>query len=121
MTRTQCSTSWRASPPEVIHGANWKWIAPSFPAACSGSSARRNLPQNSFASPYFASGQLEEVLTDQAGSSPALFLYFPSRIQVMPKLRAFIDHVRAYAEAVLLNPARKLVHAKSVRPRVRRR
>ena len=27
-----------------------------------------------------------------APSSPGLFLYFPSRAQVLPKLRAFIDH-----------------------------
>jgi len=54
-----------------------------------------------------ASGGLEEVLPEHAPSSPGLFLYFPSRSQIMPKLRAFIDHVRAYAAAVLLNPAKK--------------
>jgi hypothetical protein len=47
------------------------------------------------------------VLAGDAPSSPGVFLYFPSRAQVMPKLRAFIDHVRSYAEAVLLNPANK--------------
>jgi DNA-binding transcriptional LysR family regulator len=73
------------------------------------------------AAQHIASGQLEEVLADDAPSSPGLFLYFPSRMQVMPKLRAFIDHVKSYAESVLLNPARKAVRAKSVRPRVRSR
>ena len=49
---------------------------------------------------HVAAGDLEEVLPDHAPSSPGLFLYFPSRTQVMPKLRAFIDHVKMYAAAV---------------------
>jgi DNA-binding transcriptional LysR family regulator len=40
-------------------------------------------------------GELEELLPEHASSSAGLFLYFPSRNQVMPKLRAFIDHVKA--------------------------
>lgn len=43
-----------------------------------------------------ASGQLELVLSDFACSTSGLFLYYPSRKQVMPKLRAFIDYVRDY-------------------------
>jgi len=43
-----------------------------------------------------ASGDLELVLTEHASSTSGLFLYYPSRKQVMPKLRAFIDHVREY-------------------------
>jgi DNA-binding transcriptional LysR family regulator len=43
-----------------------------------------------------ASGQLELVLSDVACSTSGLFLYYPSRKQVMPKLRAFIDYVRDY-------------------------
>ncbi len=43
-----------------------------------------------------ASGQLELVLDDFACSTSGLFLYYPSRKQVMPKLRAFIDYVRDY-------------------------
>lgn len=39
-------------------------------------------------------GRLELVLTDYAITSGGLFLYYPSRRQVMPKLRAFIDYVR---------------------------
>ena len=49
------------------------------------------------AAEHVARGELEEVLAEHAPSSPGLFLYFPSRTQVMPKLRAFIDHVRAHA------------------------
>lgn len=40
------------------------------------------------------SGALELVLTDHAASTSGLFLYYPGRKQVMPKLRAFIDYVR---------------------------
>jgi DNA-binding transcriptional LysR family regulator len=43
-----------------------------------------------------ASGQLELVLGGFACSTSGLFLYYPSRKQVMPKLRAFIDYVRDY-------------------------
>lgn len=42
-----------------------------------------------------AAGKLEEVLMAQAPPIPGLFLYFPNRKQVLPKLRALIDHVRA--------------------------
>ena len=41
-----------------------------------------------------ASGDLELVLADHASTTSGLFLYYPSRKQVMPKLRAFIDYVR---------------------------
>ncbi|AJA07378.1 LysR family transcriptional regulator [Sphingopyxis fribergensis] len=43
-----------------------------------------------------AAGALELVLGDFACSTSGLFLYYPSRKQVMPKLRAFIDYVRDY-------------------------
>ena len=43
-----------------------------------------------------ASGDLELVLADYAPSTSGLFLYYPSRKHVMPKLRAFIDYVRDY-------------------------
>lgn len=39
-------------------------------------------------------GRLEAVLSDVAPTVPGLFLYYPSRRQVLPKLRAFIDHVK---------------------------
>src|SRR3569623_16493 len=39
-------------------------------------------------------GQLVPVLEPFAPVTPGIFLYYPGRRQVMPKLRAFIDHVR---------------------------
>ena len=41
-----------------------------------------------------ADGQLEALLTSFAVTAPGVFLYHPGRRQVMPKLRAFIDHVK---------------------------
>jgi len=64
---------------------------------------------------YLVQGKLEEVLAEHAASSPGLFLYFPSRAQVMPKLRAFVDHVKAYAAAELLNTAVPQARKKSER------
>ncbi len=40
-------------------------------------------------------GSLNEVLESFAPSMPGVCLYYPSRRQIMPKLRAFIDHVKA--------------------------
>jgi DNA-binding transcriptional LysR family regulator len=93
---------------------------PTMLVAALGGVALAQVPEPTAAT-YLASGQLEEVLADHAPSSPGLFLYFPSRAQVMPKLRVFIDHMRAYAEAVLLNAPRKPAHAKSTRRGARAR
>jgi len=43
-----------------------------------------------------ASGELCTVLDDYVAPSNGLFLHYPSRTQVMPKLRVFIDHVRRH-------------------------
>lgn len=44
-------------------------------------------------------GELEIVLGDYAPDSPGLFLYYPSRSQMLPKLRAFIDFARERVRA----------------------
>jgi DNA-binding transcriptional LysR family regulator len=44
--------------------------------------------------PLIAAGALVPLLTNYAATTPGFFLYFPSRAQVSPKLRAFIDYVR---------------------------
>ncbi|RKH77822.1 LysR family transcriptional regulator [Corallococcus sp. AB045] len=48
-------------------------------------------------------GTLRRVLEEYAASVPGLFLYFPSRAQVSPALRAFLEHARQ----VLTPPARR--------------
>jgi DNA-binding transcriptional LysR family regulator len=42
-------------------------------------------------------GRLEEMLASYAPVTPGVFLYHPGRRQMLPKLRAFIDHVRDHA------------------------
>ena len=42
-------------------------------------------------------GQLVQVLETYAPIAPGMFLYYPSRRQMMPKLRAFVDHVKRRA------------------------
>jgi DNA-binding transcriptional LysR family regulator len=40
-------------------------------------------------------GRLVHVLEPFAPVIPGVFLYYPGRRQIMPKLRAFIDHVKS--------------------------
>ena len=44
-------------------------------------------------------GKLVHVLKPFAPMAPGVFLYYPSRHQTMPKLRAFIGHVKDHAGA----------------------
>jgi DNA-binding transcriptional LysR family regulator len=60
-------------------------------------------------------GKLVHVLEPFASTSPGMFLYFPSRRQTMPKLRAFIDHVKSRSGAG--NKAATDTGGKRVRPR----
>src|SRR6266567_2217570 len=39
-------------------------------------------------------GKLVHVLEQFAPMTPGVFLYYPGHRQIMPKLRAFIDHVK---------------------------
>jgi DNA-binding transcriptional LysR family regulator len=48
-------------------------------------------------------GKLVHVLEPFAPMAPGVFLYYPSRHQMMPKLRAFIDHVKGRSD-----PANKI-------------
>ena len=43
-----------------------------------------------------AEGRLRTLLTRFAAPTPGVFLYYPGRRQVSPKLRAFIDHVQSF-------------------------
>ena len=49
------------------------------------------------ATALIAAGKLVAVLDSFAPTTPGVFLYYPSRRQVLPKLRAFIDHVKGQA------------------------
>ena len=41
-----------------------------------------------------AEGRLQALLSPFAAATPGVFLYYPEKRQVLPKLRAFIDHVK---------------------------
>jgi len=45
------------------------------------------------------SGKLVRVLEPFAPMVPGVFLYYPGNRQIMPKLRAFIDHVKSRSDA----------------------
>ena len=44
-------------------------------------------------------GKLLQALEPFAPMAPGVFLYYPGRRQIMPKLRAFIDHVKSRSTA----------------------
>src|SRR5579862_4261963 len=44
-----------------------------------------------------ADGRLQAVLTRCAATTPGVFLYYPGKRQVLPKLGAFIEHVRYHS------------------------
>ena len=46
-----------------------------------------------------AAGKLVPVLEQFAPMTPGVFLYYPGHRQIMPKLRAFIDHVKSRSGA----------------------
>ncbi|WP_068085519.1 LysR family transcriptional regulator [Novosphingobium rosa] len=45
--------------------------------------------------PYLERGELVALLEDYCPPFPGFFLYFPDRRNLAPKLRAFVDHVKA--------------------------
>jgi hypothetical protein len=55
------------------------------------------------------------VLESFAPMVPGVFLYYPGRRQIMPKLRAFIDHVKSRSDAA--NKTRIYVDDRRTRPR----
>lgn len=71
-------------------------IVHDIPAALGAAASGVGLTQvpEPVAMAQLTTGRLVEVLDAYAPSSEGVFLYFPSRNQVMPKLRAFIDHLR---------------------------
>jgi DNA-binding transcriptional LysR family regulator len=59
-------------------------------------------------------GKLVRVLEPFAPMAPGVFLYYPSRHQMMPKLRAFIDHVKSRSDVA--NKTRIYVGDRRTRP-----
>jgi DNA-binding transcriptional LysR family regulator len=64
-----------------------------------------------------AAGKLVRVLEPFAPMVPGVFLYYPGRRQMMPKLRAFIDHVKSPSEVANKTP----IYVDDRRTRTRKR
>ena len=65
-----------------------------------------------------AGGQLRALLPSFAVRTPGVFLYYPSKRQLLPKLRAFIEHIKYRGDAAgrgapTAARSRKLNHANS--------
>jgi len=71
-------------------------IASDFPTMLGAALAGLGLAQlpEPLAAVGLRSGKLVQVLEAYAPVRPGMFLYYPGRRQIMPKLRAFIDHVK---------------------------
>ena len=54
---------------------------------------------------HVKAGRLRRVLEDFAPTAPGVFLYYPSRNRMLPKLRAFVDHVKSRPAARRRSPA----------------
>ncbi|MGE5159326.1 MAG: LysR family transcriptional regulator [Gemmatimonas sp.] len=80
------------------------FIVNDFPTALSAALegvGLAQLPEPVAADPL-AAGKLDRVLQAYAPEVPGVFLYYPGRQQVMPKLRAFIDHVTTRSRTMKL-------------------
>ena len=86
---------------------------PTMLAAAMEGMGLAQVPEPVAAEPIRA-GKLVEVLAPFAPMTPGMFVYYPSRWQMMPKLRAFIDHVKSVPEAV--HRARIRGHDKRAEP-----
>jgi DNA-binding transcriptional LysR family regulator len=81
-------------------------IANDFPTLLGAALEGMGLAQvpEPIAAELVAVGQLAHVLEPYSPMTPGVFLYHPGRRQVMPKLRAFIDHVKSHSSRP--NPAK---------------
>lgn len=72
-------------------------IAHDFPTMLGGALEGMGLAQlpEPLVADGLRAGKLVQVLEPFAPVTPGVFLYYPSRRQITPKLRAFIDHVKS--------------------------
>jgi DNA-binding transcriptional LysR family regulator len=88
------------------------FIASDFPTLLGAASQGLGLTQMPapIAAKELAAGRLAVVLEPFAPMTPGVFLYYPGRRQISPKLRAFIDHVKGRAaETGRARPRKKAV------------
>jgi DNA-binding transcriptional LysR family regulator len=90
-------------------------IAYDFPTILGAAAEDLGLAQvpEPIAAEAVTAGKLVHVLKPFAPMAPGVFLYYPSRHQMMPKLRAFIDHVKRRSGAT--NKTRSQIDDKRTR------
>jgi DNA-binding transcriptional LysR family regulator len=78
---------------------NGPYIANDFPTLICAAVAGIGLAQipAPLGAKFVSEGKLQPLLEPFAPLTPGVFLYHPGRHQVMSKLRAFIEHVKAHA------------------------
>ena len=81
-------------------------IANDFPTMLGGAIEGVGLAQvpEPIAAEHVTAGRLVHLLQPFAPMAPGVFLYYPDRHQMMPKLRAFIDHVKKRPDAANKTP-----------------
>ena len=77
-------------------------IARDFPTVLGAAVEDMGLAQvpEPIAASLVRAGKLVRVLEPFAPMAPGVFLYYPNRHQIMPKLRAFLDHVKSRSGAI---------------------
>jgi DNA-binding transcriptional LysR family regulator len=90
-------------------------IASDFPTILGAAAEDMGLAQlpEPIAAGLVKAGKLAQVLAPFAPMAPGVFVYYPSRHQMMPKLRAFIDHVKSRSGAT----DKTRIHIDDTRPR----
>jgi DNA-binding transcriptional LysR family regulator len=91
------------------------FIAGDFPTVLGAAVEGLGLAQvpGPIAADLVAAGKLVPMLEPFAPMTPGVFLYYPSRHQMMPKLRAFIDHVKNRPNAANKIRGRSRPHKKA--------
>jgi DNA-binding transcriptional LysR family regulator len=88
------------------------FIANDFPTMLAAAIAGVGLAQvpEPIAVEPLKAGKLVQVLGPFAPTTSGMFLYYPGHRQIMPKLRAFVDHVKSHSRAMRLGgpTARKM-------------
>jgi DNA-binding transcriptional LysR family regulator len=82
----------------IVSGPLIAYDFPTILGAAAEDMGLAQVPEPIAAEPVKA-GKLLQVLEPFAPMAPGVFLYYPSRHQMMPKLRAFIDHVKSRSGA----------------------
>src|SRR5215472_12761847 len=93
--------SFRINRRNGISGPTGPVIASDFPTLLGAAMQGLGLAQvpGPVAAASVKAGRLARVLETFAPMLPGLFLYYPGGRQTMPKLRAFIDHVKRRSDA----------------------